>query len=170
MKTSTFGFFGVVAAQVFFLLGWAGKHEWLRRQGQVIHLQARPVDPSDLLRGDYMTLKYDIGQVVLPAELDMRSTGAHAKAGTPVWVILEPKGEEYVAVAASADKPSELQSDQVLVCGSLRWNDVAFGIERYFVPEGKGSPSFKKIDVEVTVSGDHRLYIKRLFLDGRLYP
>jgi len=48
--------------------------------------------------------------------------------------------------------------------------DVAYGIEKYFVPEGKGSPRFKAMEVEVSVSPAHRLYIKRVLLDGKAFP
>jgi uncharacterized membrane-anchored protein len=49
-------------------------------------------------------------------------------------------------------------------------NRITYGIERYFVPEGRGTPRFQLMEVEAAVSPAHRLYIKRVLLDGRPYP
>ncbi len=38
------------------------------------------------------------------------------------------------------------------------------------MPEGKGTPRFKLMEVEVSVSPAHRLYIKRVLLDGKAFP
>ena len=57
----------VVALQVLFLLGWAAYHERERASATVVLLETVPVDPRDLLRGDYMILGYKIGRVPAPA-------------------------------------------------------------------------------------------------------
>jgi uncharacterized membrane-anchored protein len=67
---------------------------------------------------------------------------------------------------------------QVLVRGDLGYtwgdgapgSDIRYGIEKYFVPEGRGTPRFKLMEVEVSVSPAHRLYIKRVLLDGKAFP
>ena len=59
------GFVALVAAQAIFLVAWAGYHEIVRGQVPAILLKGRPVDPRDLLRGDYMILSYDISDVPL---------------------------------------------------------------------------------------------------------
>lgn len=160
-------FWAVIAAQALFLTAWAGYHEWVRQQAPTILLECRPVDPQDLLRGDYMTLRYLIGDP--PAKADL--------GDGEVWVLLEPRGRHHVLVQASRER-LVAGSGQLLVRGTVGrdWRSgqqatqISYGIERYFVPEGKGSPRFTAIEVEASVSPAHRLYIKRLLLDGAAYP
>ena len=156
----------IVAAQLGFLTLWAGYHEWLRQTAPTIRLQCHPVDPQDLMRGDYMTLRYEIDRVELPG----------AKAGDDVWVLLEARGR-YFAVAQAATTELAPKPGQFVVRGQMiqSWRrgrsvQVDYGIEKYFVPEGKGAPRFKTIEVEAAVSAAHRLYIKRVLLDGKAYP
>jgi len=156
----------IVAAQLGFLALWAGYHEWLRQTAPTILLQCHPVDPQDLMRGDYMTLGYEIDQVDVPA----------VKPGDEVWVLLEARGR-YFAVAQAATARLAPKPGQFLVRGQAQSNwdrkmsvRVEYGIEKYFVPEGKGTPRFKTIEVEAAVSAAHRLYIKRVLLDGKAYP
>jgi hypothetical protein len=47
---------------------------------------------------------------------------------------------------------------------------VHFRIEKFFVPEGKGAPQFKLMEVELSVSPARRLSIKRVLLDVLAYP
>jgi uncharacterized membrane-anchored protein len=164
-------FWILVLAQAVFLLGWAGYHEYVRTHAQVILLKGRPVDPQDLLRGDFLTMNYDISSVPLPP----RTIKAD---GSEIWVLLERKDRYYVVAQASYEKLSP-GAAQILVRGTSGYNwgprndatqRIDYGIEKYFVPEGKGSPSFKLMEVEVSVSPAHRLYIKRVLLDGKAFP
>lgn len=169
MKTARW-FWAVVAAQVLFLGLWAGYHEGVRQHSPVILLKTRPVDPQDLLRGDYMILGYDIGRV--PA-----SDIAGKLLSRDVWVLLEKRDGYHVVVAAS-DARLHPKWGQVLVRGTavVEWRDdkathvISYGIERYFVPEGKGTPRFKTLEVEASVSPTGHLYIRRLLLDGKAHP
>lgn len=164
-------FWSLVLAQAGFLLAWAGYHEWVRQHAPVILLKCRPVDPQDLLRGDYMTLDYDISHP------GMEEGKADAPHGGTRWVILE-KQDRYHAVVAVSDAPLRPKAGQILVRGerALRWRPgrngerIDYGIDRYFVPEGKGSPTFTLAEVEASVSPANRLYIRRVLLDGKAYP
>ncbi|HVS53904.1 MAG TPA: GDYXXLXY domain-containing protein [Opitutaceae bacterium] len=168
MKTTAKWFWAIVAAQAIFLLAWAGYHEGVRRHAPVLRLKGQPVDPQDLLRGDYMTLRYDIGSAPIDG-----GGGKPLEPGQDVWVLLEKRGGYHVVVQASR---TELQpaAGQVLVRGEAvsdwRGARIDYGIERYFVPEGKGAPRFKAMEVEAAVSADHRLYLRRVVLDGKTYP
>lgn len=168
-------FWVLVAAQAVFLLGWAGYHEWVRQRAEVIVVKGRPVDPRDLLRGDYMTLNYEISTVKLPNDAKAGKDGP--PAGADVWVLLEKKGN-YFEVAQASLAPLDPRPGRVLARGTIahdfrgRAGDtrVIYGIERYFVPEGKGTPAFKLMEIELSVSPEHRLYIRRVLLDGVAYP
>ncbi|OLB51361.1 MAG: hypothetical protein AUH99_07455 [Candidatus Rokubacteria bacterium 13_2_20CM_2_70_11] len=48
---------------------------------------------------------------------------------------------------------------------------VVYGIERYYVPEGKGTPPRgQKLEAELALTADGRPFLRRLFVDGRPYP
>lgn len=167
MNHVTRWFWLVVVAQATFLLSWAGWHEYVRTQAPVIRLKTRPVDPQDLLRGDFMVLRYEIGDVALPIP-----PGAPDPLDKEYWIVLEPRDGFHAAVSAAETKPA-LKPGQIAVRGRATWRNgrrVAYGIEDYFVPEGKGSPRFTTIEVEAAVSPTHRLYLKRVLLDGKPYP
>ena len=159
-------FWTIVAAQAAFLLAWAGWHEHVRANAPVVRLKTVPVDPQDLLRGDYMILRYEISNVKLP-DANARN---RAPGGDEYWVVLEPRDGYHVAVSASHEKPA-IRPDQLLVLGvpSAR-GGLDYGIETYFVPEGKGTPRFRKIEVEAAASSTHHLQIKRVLVDGQPYP
>ena len=177
MSRATKWFWAVVLAQAVFLLAWAGYHEFVRQHAPVILLKGRPVDPQDLLRGDYMTIGYDINSARV--EKFTTQAGDGSGSGADVWVLLAPREGYHVVMRASRDR-LEPGLGQVIVRGTLgdSWRPdpgsgtsrINYGIERYFVPEGKGSPRFKLMEVEVSVSPAHRLYIKRVLLDGKAYP
>jgi len=172
MSKKTKLFWVLVVAQAGFLLSWAGYHEYVRQHAQVIVLQGRPVDPQDLLRGDFMILNYDISRVTMPG------TPEDQQPSPDVWVLLEKKDRYHVVVQA-ATEPLEPKPGQLLARGtrSYDWRTgapgttrVDYGIEKYFVPEGKGTPRFQLMEVEVSVSPAHRLYIKQVLLDGKAFP
>ncbi len=175
MKSVTKWFWILVVAQALFLVVWAGYHEWIRQTAPVILLKGRPVDPQDLLRGDYMTLAYDISEAEVRGM--GKDLGRGGNAGAEVWVLLERRDRHHVVVVASRERLNP-GPGQFLVRGAIgyRWRTgtaserIDYGIERYFVPEGKGSPLFTLAEVEVSVSPAHRLYIRRVLLDGKPYP
>ncbi len=155
----------VVASQVVFLLGWAGYHETVRLTAPTVLLKTVPVDPRDILRGDYMTLNYEIN----------RPDKSVKRAGVlegEVFVVLKRKGPHQVIDEILTEAPSATDPRQ-WVCATA-WGAadnprLDYGIERFFVPEGRGTPSFNTIEVEASVSATHHLYIRQLWLDGKRF-
>ena len=160
----------VVGLQVALLVGWAGYNEWNRATAATILLETAPVDPRDLLRGDYMILSYKISRVPLPP-----ATRGAVRPGREIWVWLRQNGRFHEVVAAYWTEPAAAVGLTVVRgrthdAGSGGMIRVDYDIEKYFVPEGKGRPEFKEMVVEATVSKTQRLGIKRLLLDGKPYP
>ncbi len=161
----------IVAAQAALLLAWAGYHEWNRSTAATILLETVPVDPRDLLRGDYMILSYKISRVPKPP-----GTSGDDFRNRDIWVSLRRKERFHEVVSTSWSAPDASEASTVTVRGRIQGpaNDsqltVVYDIEKYFVPEGKGQPRFREMVVEATVSPRHTLGIKRLLLDGEPYP
>ena len=55
----------ILALQTAWILGTTFIQERALTNGKVVLLETRPVDPRDLLRGDYLTLNYKISDVPL---------------------------------------------------------------------------------------------------------
>jgi GDYXXLXY protein len=152
------------------------------RDGTEVMLQARPVDPRDFLRGDYVALSYDISTV--PAGPLAGEPGAHL--GMPVFVTLAPGADGYYGAVALHRERVAVSGPQVLIAGRIRGGadcggvghefcasvPVTYGIESYFVPQGEGlaieqARSQGKVAIVAAVTADGRAAIKRLLLDGK---
>lgn len=131
--------FWLVAAQILFLLAVAGSYYAVDWWGKEIRLKTVPVDPRDILYGDYVTLGYEISR--LKPEIWKESSGL-PKRGDAIYVVLKENRELYEPVAAYGSKP-ETGNDEVVLKGRVdySWNEeisVKYGLEKYYVPEGTG--------------------------------
>jgi uncharacterized membrane-anchored protein len=160
----------ILGLQTAWVLGTALVQEHGLASGKVILLETQRVDPRDLLRGDYIILNYKISDVALNQFTPPLTNGP--APGTTVYVALEPQGE-YYAVAKASTQPMVAENGQVVVRGRTQawWNQNAahleYGLERYFVREGTGSPPRGKLTVQVSVPASGRAQIKQVFLDGK---
>ncbi|WP_018322861.1 GDYXXLXY domain-containing protein [Bradyrhizobium sp. WSM2793] len=175
--------FGVaVLLQCLLLVLMVADRMQILREGVEVTLQTQPVDPRDLLRGDYVVLRYDISQVPAGA-----LAGKPADARHPiVFVKLAPNANGlYQAVSVHAE-PVPVTAPDVLIrgrvanyggaCGSGRHTfcdnlPIKYGLESYFVPEGEGKKleqarNQQKLRVVAAVLPSGRAAIKRLLLDG----
>ena len=153
------------------------------RNGTEIILKTAPIDPRDLMRGDYVRLTYEDISLVEGAKIagDWPETESYQ----PIWLTLEP-GEDGVAqvTALSLQRPEaisdavHLKSQPVrLFAGDSQRGETSriglkFGIERYYVPEGEGleieqARNERRTTVAVRVSDDGEAQIARLMIDGK---
>ena len=168
--------FGIALTGVLFTgtLGWlVADRVALLRSGTEIVLPIRPVDPRDLFRGDFVRLDYGaisrIDQKLLPKAEARR-------ARQPVYVTIERNADEtWKPVAVTTSKPATVAAGQMVLAAKTRYygfDQLAYGIERYYVQEGKGGrvedmARSGKMAVVVAVDGDGRTAIKGIMLDGR---
>jgi uncharacterized membrane-anchored protein len=151
----------------------------LLKTGKEIVLPIIPVDPRSLFRGDYVRIDFPVTMVssdLFPKNDKPRKVGA-------VFVTLQREGETWKPVAVSETAP-KAGPDQSVMQGRLAHNwwpgsgrtphqvRVNYGIERYYVPEGKGialenAARDKKLAVVVAVDGKGRSVIKGLIVDGK---
>ena len=146
-----------------------GSHEFTLRTGQEVVLETAPVDPRDLFRGDYVILSYPAGALDLAALPNDLQQPAY---GQTVYVVLATEGPHASPKAVYADRPTRgslfLKGRIHLVSGRHIW--VEYGIESFFVPEGKGSPleraRGKTLEVVAAVDRAGRATIKTVRLNG----
>lgn len=164
-------FIAVLAAQALLLLALIGQQEYRLASPTTILLETAPVDPRDLLRGDFVILSYKVS--TLTNALWNLPPPHPSKEGFPVFVSLERRGEFHEAVLLSATRPDPLPN-RVVIQGKLdrTWGNqqtrVTYGLERYYVKEGTGNPR-GKLTVEASVTTDGTPAIKQVFLDGKPY-
>jgi uncharacterized membrane-anchored protein len=179
--------FGVAAlVQVALLTLMIVDRVQILREGTEVTLQTRLVDPRDLLRGDYVVLRYDISQLQAGSLLN-QPTGTR---NPMVFVKLAPNRDGlYEAVSVHADAVA-VASPEVLIrgrvarvaygaaCGTaeLTFCDkllhVRYNLESYFVPQGEGrwleqDRNQRKLTVVAAVLPSGRAAIKRLLVDGQ---
>jgi len=150
------------------------------RSGADIRLKTLPVDPRDLLRGDYVTLSYPVsalaGSIV---------TGTAPRQGERVrmTVRLRPGADGLWEAGEASFGTLEPQEGSVVVRtlpfqyysgpdGALPETIfVTYGIERYYVPEGEGrvledARNQQELEVEARVSSAGTPQIARILLRG----
>lgn len=171
----------VALAQISFLT-WviAGRAEILR-DGREIALKVHPVDPRDLLRGDYVRLGYDISSIPVSLIENLPTDLATTRAG-PIYVRIKKAEDGYWhAVSASLYEPASAAEDdgtvelrgQVAAGWSLGPDaslSVDYGIERFYLPEGEGRAieqdmRIRAFGIRLAVASDGTAQIKAL-MDG----
>lgn len=168
------------------LLALVEQRARILRGGTEIRLRSVPVDPRDLLRGDYVILSYPISTV---------ETGAAGKTeferGEQVYVSLGRDEQGFAkAVGVTRDRPKAgdgtvviagrvtatstcaTNADGVFDCSGQRNRlRIAYGLESYFVPQGEGkaieTTDKARIEVVAAVSSSGEAAIKRLLIDGK---
>ena len=150
------------------LVGFIGYNYYTLNQGHEILLKTVPVDPNDLFRGNYVNLRYEISAIDLNTKIYDRPFDY----GGDVFASLA-KGEKFWFVTRVGHSVQPLQNNEVCLKGKVTSSyenriNVEWGIESYFVPEGKGLDIEREIrNVSVMVSADRtcRALIKELYID-----
>jgi uncharacterized membrane-anchored protein len=147
---------GLVLVQVLFLAGLALSHYAVGWYGKEIRLQTVPIDPKDLLYGDYVVLNYDINQI----KASLWKGKAYLQQGKTLYVVLRPNEKSmngtYDAVGIYDKKPSA-QKDEVILMGRSNYSDndtihVQYGLETYYISENTGKELEKKASKGVLVT------------------
>ena len=152
--------------------------------GTDVLLKIAPVDPRDLLRGDYATFQYDISNFD-----SYYVSEQQIKNGDTVYVVLRQSGKYWIAQSVQKNKPTgselfirgkvesgglESQIDPLVYqrFGGSRFH-VVYGVEQYFIPEGKGRNfSFwnKEAAARVAVDDNGNAALKQIYVDDKPWP
>ena len=163
------------------ILGWmVVDRVRLLASGREIVLPIRPVDPRDLLKGDYARLGFDISTVdpaMMPAAPPLPSNVVYQRQPPrTVYVTLEQQPDQsWKPVAVALRFPTAHAANQIVLRGTTQsWDQrlISYGIERYFVPEGTGGriedlARTSRLSAIVAVDRSGRAAIKGLVSDGR---
>ncbi len=106
--------------------------------GKKIDIQTIPVDPRDILYGDFVILRYAMN--TFDATRWKSSDPPFPPHTDPVYTVLSPEGAYYVPAGFYAQRP-KAKPHEVILRGTIAKNDrqlIQYGIERYYVPEGTG--------------------------------
>ncbi len=163
----------VVGLQSAWILGTTAVQEQSLAHGKVVLLDTRPVDPRDLLRGDYVILEYTINSI--PWSKFSPALTNDLPNGETVYVLLEQQGAFYQVTQASTEPIAGDQDHPVLRgLSAYSWRTrtnstrVEYGLERYYVPEGTGNPT-GKLTAEVAIPASGHGIIKQVYINGRPY-
>jgi uncharacterized membrane protein/uncharacterized membrane-anchored protein len=139
----------LAAAQVAVLAGMIALHAAPLMFGETIRLKVQPVDPRDLMRGDFVILSYDISRV--PKEgIEGIPDAKHASwrywdrdqwmEERTVYVSLEPDadGKFWRGVKTSIHPPAIGKFIRGKYVRHWGTPSIQFGIEAFYVQEGAG--------------------------------
>ncbi|WP_442598851.1 GDYXXLXY domain-containing protein [Neobacillus sp. D3-1R] len=133
------------ALPVLILLAMAVTPLYTLLVGDEILLQTKPVDPSDLFRGDYITLRYEAEEV--PRNLLEKDVLAELDKGhgdVTVFVALEKKNGVHVPIHVTLQKPKKgiyLKGKLSYVWSDIGQKEVAnirYSLDKYFVEDNTG--------------------------------
>ena len=176
---------------VFWLLifsGFIAYKEYTLRTGTEVILKTEPVDPRDIFRGDYVNLNYNITTLDLKTIL---AEDTHFDYNDKIYLALEVK-DGYGVPKKIYRTPAE---NELYIKGTVKeiirdWKidevgvmteeedipelRVDYGIESYFVSEGKGLEiesnqwtGNEKVDVKVVIDKYGNAVIKNLLINGK---
>ncbi len=148
----------IIAALALILGSFILYLSWPLMTGKTIVLATQPIDPFDPLRGQYITIRYEISAVIVPANVS---------EGDYVYVSLaEDKQGISRAAGASLQPPREgtfIRGKIERLSGGNA--QVLYGIEQYFF-ERNAQFETQGIQVEARVSSDGQARITQLLRDG----
>lgn len=163
-------------------LSWiiAGRAAILRN-GKEVLLKVEPIDPRDLLRGDYIFLGYEISGIPVKLIANVPA-GKYSTDDTSIVVRLKKGTEGYwqptTAWFGQASAPAAV--DEVDIVGHVAegWDlhesgatiRPDYGIERFYLPEGEGMAiqndmRVRPFGIRAAIAADGTAQIKAL-MDG----
>jgi uncharacterized membrane-anchored protein len=138
MIKAHWAFIVAVALQVVIVAAVPARVSFTRFTGKTVFLKTAPIDPYDIMSGYYVTLSYEISiEENLPPGPGLDQG---LKSGQHVYIVLQ-EGEDGIwdAIRASTRWPEDVPSGAVVIKGEKRRRrGIEFGIESYYIPEGKG--------------------------------
>jgi uncharacterized membrane-anchored protein len=132
----------IAALQIAVLAFMAGQREWILQTGRTVFLRTAPIDPRDVMRGDYVRLSYDLSRIPRSlwrgrlAEMDVTKVPRDSVVFTAIEI-----GEDGVAKlrSVSFDRPANGLYLRGRTEPSGNELQVRYGLEAFFMEQGKGA-------------------------------
>lgn len=156
---------GWVGVQLLFFAGWTVREHVRATSGTSILVKVIPVDPRDLLRGQYLNLAYEFSR-----PWDSTVVRLQIPDDAPVWVVLRRDGPFHVPRRMSLERPAVLDPDEIALEGRARGRRYTFGVEQYFVPEGTATPTVSDLTVRLRVGPTGMARIEHVYVKGAAWP
>ncbi|MGB9929038.1 MAG: GDYXXLXY domain-containing protein [Methanosarcina sp.] len=186
MNPKKFFYFTVILWLLIFS-GFIVNKEYTLRTGTEVLLKTMPIDPTDLFRGDYVVLNYEIS-TLNPEELQAEhidfdyndriylALTLKEGYGTPKKIYTNPPENEIYIAGKVKDIFYDWNVDEagnMIGDADIEELRVDYGIESYFVPEGKGleierdqGTGEKNVTVKVAIDKHGNALIKNLLING----
>ncbi len=122
--------------------GFIAYKQYTITTGREVLLRMLPVDPRDVFRGDYMTIRYEIGD--LSRVHPVPAAGAQFAKDEVVYTTLSVTPEGVVSSAQASELPPP--EGALYLEGTVTdRNSITYGIESYFIPEKTGYDLSQKL-------------------------
>jgi uncharacterized membrane-anchored protein len=113
--------------------------------GERVLLETRPVDPTDFLRGDYVTLDYEIQDVPDDFFAEEPNDGAYSHIRPSVIFVELERDADGVGHVKSVYPKRPNGGLYIKGVYSGRYRNLDYGLSRYYVPEGTGREIEEKV-------------------------
>ncbi len=124
--------------------------------GKEVMLEIRPVDPRDLLRGDYVTLDFNIShfdygkyvQTQIKQIIDNKSYSKeefNKVIRGKVFVVLKTNENNIAEIDYVQNNSTDIKG-KLYITGEIKRGVIKYGIESYFVKEKTGREIERKIN------------------------
>lgn len=138
----------VVALQLLLPLALIGWNEVALARGTEVTLRTVPVDPIDLVRGRYVTLRYPISNLRAPDGV---------QPGDRVYVPLRREGDLWTGEFVTTERP-----DGLFIRGRYSGGSLVYGIETYYADEAtarrlEGAGGDLRVRVSIGSDGHARI-------------
>jgi uncharacterized membrane-anchored protein len=151
----------ILFLQLVGFIGLYAYHFHIEKTGVGYLIKCKPVDPRDLFSGDYVSLRYEIN--TMPEKFQRLD---------------DEKREVFVTLKRSGNGGWEIQEVATerptggvpYLKGRGDGNEIKYGIERYYVPEGKGRSVPEDLFGEIVIQGDGEAQLRRLYSEGKPWP
>ncbi len=167
MQSSFVKFIVAVAYQVLVIIIIVLSKTFVITSGTRIQLKATPQINNSYLRGDYVHLKYDDISVMDYTLLD----GQKVKNGQSVYVVLKKLTKYWIPKKIQLKRPSY---KEVFIKGKVDTRElrIIYGIEDYFIPQGKfHNGLFKReFSAKVVVDQNGNAVVTSILVDNKPWP
>ncbi len=146
-QSKSFAFI-LLLIQVLFLIGLALSHYATVWVGKEIQLRTVPIDPRDMMYGDYAVLQYEISTLpfTMWTDREQQQEKDPLQSGTLIYVVLAPEkdNDDIYALQRFSLKKLSITSNEIMLKAKVEYQSdetsvrVKYGLEKYYLQENTG--------------------------------